>query len=305
MMRIMRTVGVATLRNSPDRLIEKTRSHGVSGFAGGNSRLLCQPPQPNGFFHGRRNSKTSSFSSGTRHGPAETQVSESVYWTPSYNAGRVHFWTSGNRRTFQGSYRRINQKGCIAPLDAVSHRSQAERSSWKRHVFLQKHCMAKASFLCFIGERWPMLRVWCWSKGRSNFACGSHQAEVEVSRACFGPKEHAGIVRELQYRERGWRTYSLLNFLSNGARVSAKHGLACVGRAAQTKPSGSVEAKQLERGGTAPRVVDSLTENERLWFDSFPIQRDRPTLQNGTAELTLTGMGIAFPNAQPHSAAID
>ena len=89
------------------------------------------------------------------------------------------------------------------------------------------------------------------------------------------------------------------------ARVSAKHGLACVGRAAQTKPSGSVEAKQLERGGTAPRAVDSLTENERLWFDSFPIQRDRSTLQNGTAELTLTGMGIAFPNAQPHSAAID
>lgn len=89
------------------------------------------------------------------------------------------------------------------------------------------------------------------------------------------------------------------------ARVSAKHGLACVGRAAQTKPSGSVEAKQLERGGTAPRAVDSLTENERLWFDSFPIQRYRPTLQNGTAELTLTGMGIAFPNAQPHSAAVD
>ena len=99
--------------------------------------------------------------------------------------------------------------------------------------------------------------------------------------------------------------FGRFSLTASRARVSAKHGLACVGRVAQTKPSGSVEAKQLERGGTAPRAVDSLTENERLWFDSFPIQRDRSTLQNGTAELTLTGMGIAFPNAQPHSAAID
>ena len=44
-------VGVATQRLSPDRLEEKTRSHGVSGSAGGKSLLLCQPPQPNGFFH--------------------------------------------------------------------------------------------------------------------------------------------------------------------------------------------------------------------------------------------------------------
>ena len=202
MMRIMRTVGVATLRNSPDRLKEKTHSHGVSGSAGGKSLLLCQPPQPNGFFYGRCNKETSAFSSRTRVGPAETQVSEQVHWAARFNAGRVHLWTRGSRRTFQGSYRRINQKGCIAPLDAVSHRSQAERSSWKRHVFLQKHCMAKASFLCSIGERRPMLRVWCWSKGRSNLACGSHQAEVEVSRACIRPNKHAGIVRELQHWEK-------------------------------------------------------------------------------------------------------
>lgn len=74
-----------------------------------------------------------------------------------------------------------------------------------------------------------------------------------------------------------------LCFLASRARVSAKHGLACAGRAAQTKPSGSVEAKQLERGGAAQRAADSLTENGRLLIDSFPIQRDRPTLQNGTA----------------------
>ena len=61
-------VGVATQRLSPDRLEEKTRSHGVSGSAGGKSLLLCQPPQPNGFFHVHKQQPSIEVGPGSRFG---------------------------------------------------------------------------------------------------------------------------------------------------------------------------------------------------------------------------------------------
>lgn len=188
-------------RYSPDRLKEKTHSHGVSGSAGGKSLLLCQPPQPNGFFYGRCDRPIDPASARARDRHAQAQMAQSLRREARVAHRRLHQRANRDGRFKPCRYRCLNEEGSTSSLDAISYRIQASRKGRNRYILLQIASLAQTSILCFVGERWTLLNLRDKLEGWNNTACRSHQAPLKISRVGARPYKFASVMRGVQYRQ--------------------------------------------------------------------------------------------------------
>lgn len=203
-------VGVATQRLSPDRLEEKTRSHGVSGSAGGKSLLLCQPPQPNGFFHVHKQQPSIEVGPGSRFGRDKASVAGKVYSQAGCKREGLRQRLSrdwGNKHGNGTVRRAINSPDS---LDAVENRSNRHEAPEKRYIVLQVKRMAKVALYRPSSKRLQVRRLWGQIKRWRDSTRRPHQTKIKISRVCIGPGESSGALRCLQYRQRRRGSYYVL-----------------------------------------------------------------------------------------------